>query len=56
MGQWFIIGERGNSVYARGLQVMEGKGRMGSPKHSSEKGDQGSVRLSVSTTFRDETR
>ena len=27
------IEERGNSVYARGLQVMEGKGRMGRPKH-----------------------
>ena len=33
------IGERGNSVYARGLQVMEGKGRMGRPKHSGEKGE-----------------
>ena len=35
----YLLGERGNSVYARGLQVMEGKGRMGRPKHSGEKGE-----------------
>ena len=32
-------GVRRNLVYARRLQVFERKGRMGKPKHSSEKGE-----------------
>ena len=28
----YLIGKRGKSVYARGLQVMEGKGREGKEK------------------------
>ena len=33
-----LIGERRNSVYAWTLEVWERKGRMGTPKHRSEKG------------------
>ena len=42
VSDWYLaIGERGNSVYARGLWVFEREAMIRKPKHSSEKGEYG---------------